>query len=611
MKFWKIALSLFCSLFLFLGLYSSVLAEESSSKAYTVTYEVVESGQTTVTYQIALTNLSTQTFTTGYGITLYSTQISDVRAADRLGLIQPEVTKDDEKTEIKFNFNDVVVGKGRVLNFTFSFKTPEIANKSGRIWEINIPAKDEESSVTRYDVILKVPPSFGKPAYLSPQPIQGLLWSKEQVKGGITAAFGQYQISNFILNYHLKNPQTRPVYTEITLPSDTAYQRIKFNVIKPEPISLRVDEDGNWLARYNLDPKEKLNIQVSGLVKLSYIPDPTYQTKHADLKRYLEKQEYWESDDEQIKKLARELKIPRAIYDYVVSTLEYSYDKALKGDKRQGAKKAIEKSDWAVCMEFTDLFIALARAAGIPAREVDGFAYTTNSKLRPLSLENDVLHTWPEYWDEEKKIWIMVDPTWADTTGGINYFDKLDFNHFALAIKGLSSETPFPAGTYKIDGSEGKDVTVEPSNQEWTEEKTDLDVNFNLPKTILSGITLGGSVSVTNKGSTAIYNKQLEIVSSDLPIENQTKVIKSLAPMETIDIPFRFPGSGLFNGIENTVMLKIDGQQFEKKIQVAPLGWVAIASLGSILGIFTSAALLIRRRRQKKYNGTTQIADTV
>jgi transglutaminase-like putative cysteine protease len=56
-----------------------------------------------------------------------------------------------------------------------------------------------------------------------------------------------------------------------------------------------------------------------------------------------------------------------------------------------------------VCLEFTDLFIAIARAAGIPAREIDGFGYTQNAINRPISIDEDILHAWPEYYDTAKK----------------------------------------------------------------------------------------------------------------------------------------------------------------------------------------------------------------
>jgi len=61
-------------------------------------------------------------------------------------------------------------------------------------------------------------------------------------------------------------------------------------------------------------------------------------------------------------------------------------------------------------MEFTDLFIALSRAAGIPAREINGFAYTDDIRLRPLDLVTDMLHAWPEYYDEEKESGHLLTP---------------------------------------------------------------------------------------------------------------------------------------------------------------------------------------------------------
>ncbi len=30
----------------------------------------------------------------------------------------------------------------------------------------------------------------------------------------------------------------------------------------------------------------------------------------------------------------------------------------------------------------------------------------------------------------------MIDPTWGATTGGVDYFETLDFDHFAFVVKG-------------------------------------------------------------------------------------------------------------------------------------------------------------------------------
>jgi len=83
-------------------------------------------------------------------------------------------------------------------------------------------------------------------------------------------------------------------------------------------------------------------------------------------------------------------------------------------------------------MEFTDTFITLVRALGIPAREINGYAYAQNDRLRPLGLEQDVLHSWPEYYDFASQTWQQVDPTWGNTTGGLDYFHKFDLDHFTF-----------------------------------------------------------------------------------------------------------------------------------------------------------------------------------
>ena len=98
-----------------------------------------------------------------------------------------------------------------------------------------------------------------------------------------------------------------------------------------------------------------------------------------DRRLYTAAKTYWQTGDDRILTLTRQLKTPRAIYDYVVHALTYDIDRVLQRKERAGALGALKNPSSAVCLEFTDLFIALARAAGIPAREVDGFAYTLDA----------------------------------------------------------------------------------------------------------------------------------------------------------------------------------------------------------------------------------------
>ena len=178
----------------------------------------------------------------------------------------------------------------------------------------------------------------------------------------------------------------------------------------PRPTNVIVDKDDSWLAQYNLLPSQKVDVIVDGKAEVHLVPK-IQKLSEKESAIYIAQKQYWEASSDTIRELADELKTPQAIYNYVVKTLKYDFSRVTDSKPRLGALGALKEQNSAVCLEFTDLFIALARAEGIPAREVDGFAYTENSKQRPFSLVKDILHAWPEYYDKDQKTWIMVDPT--------------------------------------------------------------------------------------------------------------------------------------------------------------------------------------------------------
>ena len=175
----------------------------------------------------------------------------------------------------------------------------------------------------------------------------------------------------------------------------------------------------------------------------------------------------------------------------------------------------------------------MARAAGIPARELNGFAYTANPRLRPLSLVADVLHAWPEYYDAEKQQWIQVDPTWGNTTGGVNFFTLLDLNHIVFAIHGVSSEKPYPAGMYKIAGKEEKDVLVQVDRGVPQDDiHVSLETDVRLPSEF--GVFSQTDLLVRNLTGSAWYDIPVDIaVSQGLSLEKGTqKSIPILLPYQ-------------------------------------------------------------------------------
>jgi hypothetical protein len=448
---------------------NSIHADDAFAVDATVTYKVEDSGKTLVTHDITLENIFSTLYATTYTLSLENINAQSVAAANDKGdAIKVDIQQDGTKTNLKLTFGDSVVGRGAKRRFTISYENSGFAIKTGEVWEISIPRLSGESTFRSYQVILLVPDSLGQEAYVSPEPVsssdsggfKSYSFSRDKINStGVTAGFGQFQVFSFNLSYHLENPLAINSQTEIALPPDTAFQKVYFSKIDPKPTDVRIDEDGNWLAVYKLTPRQRIDVNAVGSVQIfaSYRAFP--KPSEAVLNNNLLSTNYWQSDSEQIKFLVGSLKTPQAIYDYVSKNLKYNFSRVQPNVQRMGAVAALNSPDQAICMEFTDLFIALSRAAGIPAREINGYAYTENKELQPLSLVNDVLHAWPEYYDKNKGAWIPVDPTWG-ATSGVDYFNKLDLRHFAFVIHGQSDTQPYPPGSYKLGANPQKDVYV-------------------------------------------------------------------------------------------------------------------------------------------------------
>lgn len=530
--------------YLFIGLFAYLIIPVSPAQAvgefqadYDVEYSISPTSTTVVTQNISLTNNLTNLYPKEYSILLDTTRIKNVIAYDAKGVIRPKIIQKDGKTEIALTFNEQVVGLGKQLHFTLRFENDDIAKKLGNIWEISIPGVANDEDLARYDVTLKVPPTFGANAYMSPLPGDGKRWNKDQMtNGGISAAYGTEQLFSLSLSYFIENSTIVPKISEIALPPDTAYQKVTIDEISPKPKTVRQDADGNWLALYELTAGQKIDVSAKIFVRIFLNPQKGYTEALPDSVSYTKALKYWEILDPRIADLAREYKTPRKIYDYVRTSLSYDFNRVNQNPIRKGALQALDAPKTAICMEFTDLFIAIARAAGIPAREVVGYAYTTNTKLRPLSLVTDVLHAWPEYYDKERSIWVPIDPTWSSTTGGVNYFDKLDFNHIVFAIHGSQSDYPYPAGFYKRSGVQGKDVSVSFIEKPLALPQTSMTVSYDVPNTLTAGFSTKGNVNIQNSSGVRVDTLDVSVQSTPIDIAIRRSE-KDIPPYGSIDIP--------------------------------------------------------------------------
>lgn len=554
-----------------------VFADDVFKADYSVTYTVSNNASTRVNFEVTLTNQTAQYYASRYNIQIGFKDLQNLKAQDPDGSLTPVVTKSEKGQNIELNFNKQVVGLGNKLTFNLSFETSELTQSSGTVWEINIPGISSQNDFSSFNVTVYYPEFLGRPVFIKPD-VSGiinktaenkLVFSKNDLgTSGISIAFGQYQIYKFNLTYHLDNRNLFPVSTEIALPPTSNYQEVLIDNITPKPKAVKIDSDGNWLASFSLLPSQNIKVLVQGTAKIFLNPKKEILSDKK-LSEYLKEKPYWQTTNLRVKSLAEDLKTPRNIYNYVVDSLSYDFSRVTQNKPRQGAINIINTPASAVCLEFTDLFVTLARAAGIAAREVDGFANTKNTQERPLSLVKDVLHAWPQYYDREKQTWIMIDPTWGNTTGGVDYFDVLDFDHFAFVIKGQDSSYPVPAGGYKLEKNRTeKDVDVSVSsvfnkNQSF---KTLIDI----PENAFPGFPVAGNIKIENTGNAVLENQDININSSLLSAETRSIHIEKVLPFASVDVPVRFRKTSFLTNGTDIVKIQVGNKVYYRKILISP-----------------------------------------
>ena len=562
---------------------------------YDIDYSVSPTGSTIVTQKVSLTNNKTNLYPKQYSITIDTTNIKNVIAYDNKGMITPSISQKDGKTEISLKFNDQVVGMGKILPFELRYEQGDIAEKHGSIWEVNISGIENDPTIGTYTVNLRTPPGFGPNAYTKPTPESGRKWVKHQmIQGGISAAYGDKQEFTAELSYDLENTKLTNAVYEIALPPDTSFQQIQIQSIDPKPKDTKLDPDGNWMATFELEGGQKLRVSAKLAIATFIKPREDFKTKDIIPTEYLKAQPFWDVEDPVIKKIADTYTTPKEIFDFVTSTLFYNYDRTKDTFKRYGAVGSLKNPKDSLCSEFTDLFVTLARAAGIPAREAVGYAYTTNTRLRPTTNYGDILHSWPEYYDSQLKIWIPVDPTWAKTTKGIDYFDILDFNHIAFALHGVASDYPYPAGSFKQGSIPKKNVNIVFAEKAMKAEKTSLTTTIVIPSQVTLGTTLNGLVTIQNTSGSSVNDVEISIYSEPF-LFNSTKKEPYVPPYGTITIPLSIQTAGLIPREKGKITVTTNGEITTEYYSLTPRYSLLIPMLLIVLGFLLFLWTLFKR----------------
>jgi transglutaminase-like putative cysteine protease len=512
----KLALSIVTFLILVFTSNSQVRAVSEFTTSFNSLYVINQDGRSVITHTITIKNNLAHIYATDYTIATSGEELAGITASDEHGILDTDSTVQNGITTIHLTFNKPSIGKDQEKIITLSYQTNSVVEIIGDTMTINIPRLAKANEAENYTRIVRVEGQENKPSIMYPLP------NKTEPEGvytnytfighqneSLTLLFGKSVAYRVNLTYELRNKELKSGISELALPPDTAYQEVILESIEPKPLNIRIDKDGNWLASYDLKPQEK--IVVTANLYISVYPMPTlHDPSNTDFIK-TSHSKYWETSTETVKDLSNQLKTPQNFYNYLVSNFTYNFNALSNGAIRQGATKALSSPTNVLCTEFTDVFVSLARAQNISSREINGYGYTKNATLQPQNTNSDLLHAWPEYYDEDKKTWTSVDPTWGNTTGGIDYFNKLDFSHITFVRHGLEDSYPLPAGAYKSNPQD-KHIQVEIADS----------VPERIEQTEMKGKT------IINTGNVAILHDQAGYLPPHGEFTTHTNQVRSL-----------------------------------------------------------------------------------
>lgn len=218
---------------------------------------------------------------------------------------------------------------------------------------------------------------------------------------------------------------TSQIRLRILVPQDIAgKQKVERVTYSRDPQRV-YSANGNRYAEFLItNPSRKEAILMNADVTIyrnDYNSSPSnIDSAEVNLDTYLKSEKYIESDDPLICQKARELQgysdeeTLQNIYNFVFNHVRYhGYILQPLGAR---AALLLKRGD---CTEFSDLFVALCRSSGLPARNVSGF--TTDWLNTPR-------HGWTEVYLPDKG-WVAFDPT----PGNYQQFRKLKNRYIYLS----------------------------------------------------------------------------------------------------------------------------------------------------------------------------------
>lgn len=432
-----------------------------------------------------------QDFREGFDVNEYDIKRNSIKVTDGYGSSITYSTRDEGNDIIVEANYPRNVNPGTSVTIQLEYDTPELLQKIGSVTNIHIPGLDEsyeeyttdpDNGVTsrmRYTTTLEVPSTMPAASFTLPAPSSEDVTASATIYTFVTEdiigtsvwhQIGSTQTYAFSINQPIPQSDSftpsqlsflsRSQYNLI-LPRDyeETNQDVFYTDISPLPDEIYIDDNGNVIATFFIDTTSASEINVEGYITVE-LPESDEDVSLAASKTLsdidsnamsesLGPSEYWESDDPRIIEKAEELAsgstlildILTADYEFIVDAIDYDDFKFGERNTRKGAIETLEGGS-SVCMEYSDLLIALARAQGIPARAAYGYGY--DPKFSPDQQEE---HQWVQAWIPDYG-WLTIDPTWGET--GREFIGR-DLDHALWYVASEHPNEPSPLEVISVN----------------------------------------------------------------------------------------------------------------------------------------------------------------
>ncbi len=300
------------------------------------------------------------------------------------------------------------------------FACVDLVDTTGDVYDVDFFLSGDPGAMTVTETTLHK--LNGVPFYTWKQNKKGT-WERLSIKEASPKLLGViYGEDQFEFLYRIKLPVIdKTARMWIPYPTKDSFQKVDFLGMNP-PLKyemLKEEKHGNQIFYFELSPKES-----------KQTIDLRYQIKRKEKKAYTPLSEDWKKSleaeqrvpiDGKLKKIADkvvqgkkgDLVRARLLYDHVLDHMRY-----IKAGSGWGEGDALYACDAAKgnCTDFHSYFIALSRAAGIPARFAIGASIPSDRN----NGGTDGYHCWAEFYAEGK--WWPVDISEADKYSSLSTY---------------------------------------------------------------------------------------------------------------------------------------------------------------------------------------------